>query len=103
MRALGEFAQKAAPLATGLALPEVAIVLPQSFQLSVGNAFALEAQQAAVRALYGYARSEAYAVGEYQIELLGTPKLILLPSPLGLSETAWQAIEERVRRARCCW
>ena len=97
MRALGEFAQKAAPLATGLALPDVAIVLPQSFQLSVGNAYALAAQQAAVRALYAYARSQAYAVGEYQIELLGTPKLILLPSPLGLSETAWQAIEERVR------
>ena len=97
MKALGEFARQAAPLATGIKLPEVALVLPQSFQLSVGNAFALEAQQTAVRALYGYARSEAYAVGEYQIDQLGSPKLILLPSPFGLTEEAWQAILERVK------
>jgi hypothetical protein len=97
MRALGEFAQKAAPQATGLELPDVAVVLPQSFQLSAGNAFALEAQQDAVRALYGYARSQAYAVGEYQIDLLGTPKLIILPSPLGLTDAAWQVIEQHVK------
>jgi len=97
MHGLGGFASAASPFATGLELPDVALVLPQSFQLSVGNAYALEAQQNAVRALYGYARSQAYAVGEYQMELLGNPKLILLPSPLGLSESAWQAIEERVK------
>ncbi len=96
MRALGEFARKAAPLATSIELPQVAIVLPQSLQLSVGNGFAVEAQQRAVRALYGYARSEAYAVGEYQINLLGAPKLILLPSSFGLTEVAWQAILDRV-------
>jgi len=97
MRDLGEFAQKAAPSATALELPEVAIVLPQSNQLSVANPLALEAQQTAVRALYGYARSSAYAVGEYQIDLLGSPKLIILPSPFGLTQTAWQAIEDKVR------
>jgi len=97
MRALGQFAAKAAPWATGLELPDVAIVLPQSFQMSVGNAFALQAQQTAVRALYVYARSQGYAVGEYQIELLGSPKLIILPSPMGLTEAAWQAIEEKVK------
>lgn len=97
MRALGEFARKAAPAATSLTLPDTAIVLPQSFQMSAGNPFAVEAQQNAIRALYGYARSQAYAVGEYQIELLGQPKLILLPSPYTLSESAWQAILERVK------
>jgi hypothetical protein len=97
MQALGEFARKASPLATGIKLPEVALVLPQSFQLSVGNAFAIEAQQTAVRALYGYARSQAYAVGEYQIDQLGSPKLILLPSPFGLTDAAWQAIFNRVK------
>jgi hypothetical protein len=97
MRDLGDFASKAAPAATGLKLPDVAIVLPQSFQLSVGNTFAVEAQQSAVRALYGYARGEAYAVGEYQIDLLGSPKLIILPSPMGLTETAWKTIEDDVR------
>ena len=96
MQALGEFARKAAPLATGIVLPQVAIVLPQSLQLSVSNSFAIQAQQTAVRALYGYARSEAYAVGEYQIDQLGSPKLILLPSPFGLSDAAWKAILDRV-------
>jgi hypothetical protein len=97
MQALGEFARKAAPFATGIELPQVAIVLPQSLQLSVTNVFAIQAQQAAVRALYGYARSQAYAVGEYQIDQLGSPKLILLPSPFGLTDAAWQTILDRVK------
>jgi hypothetical protein len=97
MQALGEFARQAAPLATGFELPQVALVLPQSFQMSVGNSFAIQAQQTAVRALYGYARSEAYAVGEYQIDQIGSPKLILLPSPFGLTDAAWQTILNRVK------
>jgi hypothetical protein len=97
MRDLGSFAKAVAPFAENLIEPEVAIVLPQSYQLSVSNALGLEAQQTAVRALYHYARSEAYAVGEYQSQLLGSPKLILLPSPFGLTDAAWDEIEKRVR------
>jgi hypothetical protein len=97
MRDLGRFAEGAAPSATGLILPRVAIVLPQSLQLSVYNHEALEAQQTAVRALYNYDRAAAYAVGEYQIDTLGTPRLIILPSAYGLTDTAWNAIEDRVR------
>jgi hypothetical protein len=97
MRDLGAFATAAAPHAHGLILPEIAIVLPQSLQMSVYNNYALEAQQTAVRALYQQAHGAAYAVGEYQSGKLGTPKLILLPSPLGLTDTAWSAIEARVR------
>jgi len=97
MRDLGAFARQAEPFATALVQPDVALILPQSLQLSVGNSMALEAQQNAVRALYGYARGAAYAVGEHQIELLGNPKLILLPSAYGLTDAAWKAIEEKVR------
>jgi hypothetical protein len=97
MREMGAFAARAAPYATGLKLPEVALVLPQSLQLSVLNSTALEAQQNCVRALYQYARASAYAVGEYQIQSLGNPKLILLPSPWTLNEQAWQAILAKVR------
>jgi hypothetical protein len=97
MRDLGQFARQAAPFADKLVEPEVAIVLPQSLQLSVNNSFGVEAQQTAVRALYNYAHSQAYAVGEYQSQLLGSPKLILLPSPIGVTEEAWQAIEQRVQ------
>jgi hypothetical protein len=96
MRDLGQFAREAAPFADALIEPDVAIVLPQSYQLSVSNALGLEAQQSAVRALYNYAHSQAYAVGEYQSQLLGSPKLILLPSPFGLTDPAWRAIEQRV-------
>ena len=97
LRDLGDFARKVAPYATGLTLPEVAIVLPQSLQLSTHNQQALAAQQTAVRVLYQYNRAEAYAVGEYQIDTLGTPKLIILPSAYGLTEQAWSTIEARVR------
>jgi hypothetical protein len=97
MARMGEFVQKAAPYATRLIMPEVAIVLPQSLQFSVFNPYAIEAQQNCVRALYQYARSEAYAVGEYQIGLLGNPKLIILPSPWVLGQQAWKEILEHVR------
>jgi hypothetical protein len=97
MRDLGRFAQAAAPFAQSIVEPEVALLLPQSYQLSVSNALALEAQQNSVRALYNYARGSAYAVGEYQSELLGSPKLILLPSSFGLTDEAWMAIEKRVK------
>jgi len=97
MRDLGAFARQAAPYADKFIQPGVAIVLPQSYQMSVSNSFALEAQKAAVRTLYNYAHGQGYAIGEYQTELLGSPKLILLPSPYGLTDSAWQAIEKRVR------
>ncbi len=97
MEAMGEFARRAQGFATRLVQPDVALVLPQSLQLSTLNALAIQAEQSAVRAMYGYARAEAYAVGERQIENLGQPKLILLPSPWILSETAWQGIMERVK------
>ena len=97
MQGVGEFAERAAPYATDFIKPDIAIILPQSLQLSVSNALAIEAQQNAVRALYYYARGEAYAVGEYQIASLGSPKLIILPSSFALTEDAWQAIVARVK------
>jgi hypothetical protein len=96
LRDLGSFAEKAAPSATGLILPQVAIVIPQSLQLSVYNHEALEAQQTAVRVLYNYNRDSGYMVGEYQIDTLGSPRLIILPSAYALSDAAWNAIEARV-------
>ena len=97
MRDLGRFATQAAPWATAWNPPQVAIVLPQSLQLSAYNSEALQAQQTAVRVLYNYDRAAAYAVGEYQIDTLGSPRLIILPSAYGLSDAAWDAIEARVR------
>jgi hypothetical protein len=94
---VGEFAKQAAPHLTDERRPDIAIVLPQALQLSVFNPAALEAQQKCVRALYHYARTSANVVGEYQIELLGDPKLIILPSPWVLSQKAWEVILGKVR------
>lgn len=97
MRDLGDFAKQAEPYATGLQLPKVAIVLPQSYQMSVYNQQAIHAQQTAVRVLYNYDHAPAYAIGEYQIEKMGHPKLIILPSAYGLTGAAWTALEAHVR------
>lgn len=97
LQGVAQFAVKAEPAAGGLVSSQVAIVLPQSLQLSVYNNMALDAQKASVRALYHFARGEAYAVGEYQIDRLGSPKLIILPSPLALDSVAWEKILACVR------
>ena len=96
IRELGEFARKAAPYATGFKVPQTAIVMPQSFQLSARVDTALRAQQTAVRALYSLARGEACLVGEYQLAEWGNPRLIIVPSPTTLSRPALEALRERV-------
>lgn len=97
LRDLGQFAQAAQPYATAWIRPKVAIVLPQSLQLSVYKSTALEAQQTAVRVLYNWDHTPAYAVGSYQIDTMGNPKLIILPSPYGLTDEAWSALERHVQ------
>lgn len=94
---LGRFARDAAPHLGDARPGEVALVLPQSHQLSVFGPWAIRAQQRAVRALFHEARASAYAVGEYQLDLLGDPRLILLPSPRVLRAEAWEALLAEVR------
>ena len=75
MQALGEFARQAAPLATGI---RVAAGCAGSAAVAAAlrrtTHEAIEAQQTAVRVLYNYDHAAAYAVGEYQIETLGSPQ-----------------------------
>jgi hypothetical protein len=97
LTALGRFAKEAEPHLADARPSDVAIVLPQSLQLSVLGHYGVEAQQRCVRALYHEARASADVVGEYQVERLGNPRLILLPSPWVLGERAWDALLERVR------
>jgi hypothetical protein len=91
------FARQAQPFAREAEPPEIAIILPQSAQLSAWNALALEAQHKCVRALYYYARQAAYAVGEYQLSLLGNPKLIIVPAPFAFRQDAWETLMSKVR------
>jgi hypothetical protein len=94
---IASFAHQAQPFAREAERPEIAIVLPQSAQLSAWNALALEAQHKCVRALYYYARQSAYAVGEYQLSLLGNPKLIIVPAPFAFGQDAWEILMSKVR------
>jgi hypothetical protein len=51
-----------------------------------------------VRALYQYARQTAFAVGEYQLALMGDPKLIIVPAPEALRQEAWDTLMSKVRQ-----
>lgn len=97
LRQFAEFARKAESAAIVFVSPQIAIVLPQSLQLSTLGNLSIQAQQNAVRALYSYARGSAYCVGEYQLNLLGNPKLIIVPSPWLLAPEAWQILLAKVR------
>jgi hypothetical protein len=72
--------------------PPVAIVTSQAAQFSVLGDLQLQAQRNAVRALTYYARLTSYAVAENQLDKLGNPRLVILPSPQALTENAWRLL-----------
>ncbi len=73
--------------------PEPAMmVIPHSQMFSVRN-HATAATRRAVRAMHYHCRVTMGAVGEYALGRLETaPKLLVVPSPRILSETAWQRL-----------
>jgi len=72
--------------------PSVAIVTSQAAQFSAIADLQIAAQRNAVRALAYGSRISPYVIAENQIEKLGSPKLVILPSPQALTEKAWQAL-----------
>ena len=77
--------------------PSVAIVTSQAAQFSVLADLQLEAQQKAVRTLAYELHITPYVIAENQISKLGTPQLVILPSPQSLSENSWQALLSYVK------
>jgi hypothetical protein len=73
-------------------LPQVAIVTSQAAQFSVIGDAQIEAQRKAVRALSYFARTPAYIIAENQIAKLGSPRLVILPSPQALNDSTWQSL-----------
>jgi hypothetical protein len=61
-------------------------------QFSVLGGLQLEAQQNAVRALGYDLHQPCYLIAENQIEKLGAPKLVILPSAQALRESTWQTL-----------
>jgi len=72
--------------------PSVAVVTSQAAQFSVLADLQLEAQQKAVRALAYELHITPCVIAENQIAKLGTPQLVIFPSPQSLNETTWQAL-----------
>jgi hypothetical protein len=97
LREFAKFAAKARDSFKAPEAPSVAIVTSQAAQFSVLGNMQVEAQRKAVRALTYYNRVPAYVVAENRIRDLGTPKLVILPSPQALSEPTWQALLDYVK------
>jgi hypothetical protein len=70
----------------------VAVVTSQAAQFSVLGNLQIEAQQKAVRALAYGLRIAPYVIAENQIAKLGSPQLVILPSPQSLQEGTWRAL-----------
>ena len=92
LRAFGQFVPSLHPHLRDPQLPSVAVVTSQAAQYSVMADFQLEAQRRAVRAVCYAAHLPAYVIAENQIEHLGSPKLVILPSPQALTDRAWDAL-----------
>jgi hypothetical protein len=92
MRAIAKFAPSLDEHLRNPEMPAIALVTSQAAQFSVVGDLQLEAQRKAVRALAYHDRLTLYAVAENQLAKLGTPKLVILPSPQALTEAAWQAL-----------
>ncbi|HTS11158.1 MAG TPA: hypothetical protein VMH00_03490 [Candidatus Limnocylindrales bacterium] len=70
----------------------VAIVTSQAAQFSAIKDLQVSAQRNSVRAAAYDDRTPVYVIAENQIAHLGSPKLVILPSPQALEEPTWQAL-----------
>ncbi len=82
----------------GRTLEDVALLVPHSQMFSPRN-LAVEATQRAVRVLANHLHVQARAVGEYGLaDTLGSPRLIVAPSPRVLTDAAWQTLMAAVEQ-----
>jgi len=94
---IAAFAKDAQENARESKLPEIALVLPQSLQLSCFGSSGVGVQQNSVRALYHFARGTAFAVGEYQLANMPDAKLLIVPSPWIFNQEAWDQLMAKVQ------
>jgi hypothetical protein len=97
LRDMAKFAAAASPYLVHPEQPDIAIVTSQGAQYSVQADLQIAAQQNAVRALGYDLHQPCYIIAENQIDKLGSPKLVILPSPQALRESTWQALLTYVR------
>ena len=98
LRSLAKFSAAASPYLQNPKPPEIAVVTSQAAQFSVFNDLQLAAQRNAARALSYHLHQPCYFIAENQIEHLGAPKLVILPSAQALREDTWQALLAYVKK-----
>jgi Beta-galactosidase len=92
LRDMAKFAAAASPYLKNPKPPQIVVVTSQAAQFSVYAQLQLAAQQNAVRAL-GYDLHQPCSIlAENQIDKLGSPKLVILPSAQALRESTWQVL-----------
>jgi hypothetical protein len=92
LRGYAAFAKALGPHLQNPELPSIAIVTSQAVQYSAMMDVQLTAQQNAIRSLAYYDHLQPYAIAENQIDKLGSPKLVILPSPQALLDKTWNAL-----------
>jgi hypothetical protein len=97
LRDMAKFASAASPYLQNPKPPSIAIVTSQAAQYSVQGQLQIAAQQNAVRSLAYGLHEPCYILADNQIDHLGSPKLVILPSPQALRESTWQALLTYVR------
>jgi hypothetical protein len=97
LRNMAKFAAAASPYLVNPKQPAIAVVSSQAAQYSVQADLQIAAQQTAVRALGYDLHQPCYIIAENQIDKLGSPKVVILPSPQALRESTWQALLTYVR------
>ena len=97
LRDMAKFAAAASPHLVNPRRPDIAVVTSQAAQYSVQAELQIAAQQNAVRTLGYDLHQPCFLIAENQIDTLGSPKLVLLPSAQALRESTWQALLRYVK------
>lgn len=92
LRNFAQFSEEANGFLSAPQPPPVTILTSQAAQFSAMQDLQIEAQRKAVRALCYGARVSGGLLAENLIGKLGSPKLVILPSPQALADSTWQSL-----------
>jgi hypothetical protein len=98
LAAFAAFAAKSPQSFTKIVPPDVTMVTSQTLLYSVLGGLGLDTQKKALRTLAYCDHTPLRMLTENRLDDLGSPKLVILPSPQGLSQTAWDALMDYVAR-----
>lgn len=98
LRGYAAFVNRSPQSFTKIQLPPVTMVTSQVLQYSVLGGLALDTQKKALRAMAYWDHQPLRMLPENRIAELGSPRLVFLPSPQGLTDAAWSGLMEYVAR-----